>query len=232
MARLTLAAAHAEVDRLTGGVFPSEDIDTTLVAGYRDFCRRTGVLFVRSTPAALQDVANTATYTLPSDVAQVQRVSYSGRTLSPLRSEHLVRVDAQALSVAGTVVGYVLDGDGVTKLRKFRVPSATDTTSKTAIEYTASAGTLDSTHAFQIPPWMVKYVIWYAVAALLKRNGVGQALKFSDHFQQRYDAGVKRTLSRKSKFLSRRTGVLGGGPTAKRTPIGPSFPWNYGQVVR
>ena len=232
MARLTLSAASQYLDRITGGVFPLDDRNQMLNEGYAEFCRKTGVLFTRSTPAGIQDIASTATYTLPTDTAQVERLSYRNRTIFPLNSEILVQLDAQALSTEGTVVGYILDGDGTSTIRKFRVPAATDASSLTAIEYQNLPATLTSSVGFQIPPYMVRYIVWYAAYRLLRRNGVAQDLKFSDHFHGRFLEGVRRTLVRKSKFTSRRTGVLGGGPTTRRIPIGPRLPWNYGPEVR
>lgn len=234
---VTGTKALAFVQRVTGSVFTDAEIKTVIKEAYKIFCRTTGVLWERSTDSTLQDVAATPTYTLPTNTLQVERVSYRGRTIYPLRSEQLVNVDALALTNQGTVIGYLLDGDGPTKIRKYRVPAESFASSgnTTAVEFVAAANTLSFStllDAFKIQPWMVRYVEFYAISMLLRRNGVAQDLKFADHFQQRYLAGVKRTLQRKSKFLSRRTGVFGSGPLTRTIPIGPRLPWEYGEVVR
>lgn len=229
--------AYTFVQRVTGSVFTEAEVKSVILEAYRIFCRTTGVLWERSTASGLQDVAATATYTLPTNTLQVERVSYRGRTIYPLRSEQLVDVDALALTNQGTVIGYLLDGDGTSILRKYRVPPVSFASSgnTTAVEFVASANALYSganSVAFRMQPWMVRYVEFYTISMLLRRNGVAQDLKFADHFQQRYLAGVKRTLQRKSKFLSRRTGVFGSGPLTRTIPIGPRLPWEYGEVVR
>ncbi len=223
------------VQRVTGSVFTDDQITEAFREGYYEFTRTTGLLFTRDTPAALQDVINTAIYALPADLYSVERVSYRGIKLPVLRSEELVPLDNLALETQGTVIGYMLDGDGVSWLRKYRIPAATDTDSRTAIEYIRRPMDLKFgllNNVLEIPPFMTRYVEWYTIYRLLRRNGVAQDLQFSDHFHQRYLAGVKRTLERKSKFLSRRTGVLGGGPSTRGIPIGPRLPWEYGEVVR
>ena len=228
---VTLTQALTYINKVTGNVFTTPVITTALKEGYDVFCRATGCLVYDGEPAALQDVASTATYTLPDDLLSVERISYLGRTIYPLRSEQLVLKDNQALLTEGTVIGYLLDGDGVTKLRKYRIPAETDVDSRTHIDYIRKGADLSSTH-YEIQPWMVRLTWYYALAKLLRRDGVTQDLKFSDHFQQRYLAGVQRVLRRKSKYQSRRAGVLGGGPTTRGIPIGPRLPWNYGEVVR
>lgn len=230
---VTLTDATNYIQRLTGNVFSTTQVQNALKDAYRVFCRETGVLWTKASPAGLQDVASTATYTLPTDLLQVERLSYLSRTIWPMRSEQLTQMDATALTVEGTVVGYILDGDGPTKIRKYRVPAATDVDSRTSIEYTRQGATLSSGDTgFEVPPWMVRYIECYAISQLLRRDGIAQDLKYADHFRQRYLDGVKRTLQRKSKFLSRRTGVFGGGPSTRTIPIGPRLPWEYGEVVR
>ena len=228
---VTLTQAQTYINKVTGSAFSASVVTAVLKEGYNVFCRATGVLCTDGTPSGIQDVASQATYDLPIDLLSVERISYLGRTIYPLRSEQLTRQDNQALTVEGTVIGYLLDGDGVGKLRKYRVPSETDVASRTRIEYFRLGADLSSTH-YQIQPWMVRLTWYYALAKLLRRDGVTQDLKFSDHFQQRYLAGVARVIRRKSKYQSRRTGVLGGGPTTRGIPIGPRLPWNYGEVGR
>ena len=230
---VNLGDATTYVQRVTGSVFTTTQVENALKDAYREFCRTTGVLFTKAEPSGIQDVASTATYTLPTDLLQLERVSYLSKLIYPFRSEQLTQEDATCLSMEGTVIGYILDGDGPTKLRKYRIPAATETDSRTSIEYTRQGATLTSSDTgFEVPPWMVRYIECYAISRLLRRNGVAQDLKFADHFHQRYLAGVKRVLTRKSKFLSRRTGVFGGGPSTRAIPIGPRLPWEYGQVVR
>jgi len=228
---VTLTDGITYINLVTGNVFTTPVITVALKEGYSVFARATVVLCTDGTPAGIQDVASQALYTLPTDLLSVERLSYLGRTIFPLRSEQLTHLDNQALSVTGEVIAYVLDGDGVTQLRKYRVPAATDSASRTYIDYIRAGADLDTTN-YQIPPWMARLTWYYALAKLLRRQGVAQDLNFSDHFQQRYLAGVQRVLRRKSKYLTRRSGILGGGPTSKGIPIGPRLPWNYGEVVR
>ena len=228
---VTLTQATDYINRVTGNVFTPPVITAALKEGYDVFARVTGVLCSDGTPAGIQDIAHTATYTLPTGLLSVERLSYLGRTLYPVRSELLTRDDNTALTVEGTVIAYILDGDGVTLLRKYRIPAETDASSRTRMEWIRKGADLSTTH-YEIPPYMVRITWYYALAKLLRRDGVTQDLQFADHFQQRYLAGVQRVLQRKSKFQSRRMGVLGGGPTTRGIPIGPRLPWNYGEVVR
>lgn len=228
---LTLTQGITYINEVTGSVFTTPVITVALKEGYDIFCRATEVLCSDGEPSGLQDIAHQATYTLPTDLLSVERMSYLGRTIYPLRSEQLTQLDNTALTMEGVVIGYILDGDGVNLVRKYRIPAVTDSSSATHLDWLRRGADLDSTH-YQIPPYMVRITWYYALSKLLRRDGVTQDLKFSDHFQERYLNGVQRIIRRKSKYLTRRMGVLGSGPAARGIPIGPRLPWEYGEVVR
>lgn len=229
---VSLATARTNVLTVLGDstntIWSNTEVDAYLQEGYNRFLRATLSLWQKATPSGLQDVANTATYTLPTDLIEVDRISYDGRRLIPMRSEQLTRVDYAAYTESGYVVGYVLDGDGYSTLRKYRIPAATDSSSKTSIEYfyLPTFPTSGQDFSAVIPdPW-VKYFEWYSTSRALRRNGDGQDIRFADHFLKRFLDAIQRIVKQKSRYLSTRVGRL--GPTTRlMLPLGPKLPWNY-----
>lgn len=228
---ITLTTARTNVLTVLGDtsstVWSTSEIDSHLQEGYDRFLRATLAMWKKDTPSALQDVASQATYTLPSDLLLVDRISYDGRRLIPLRTTQLTQIDYAAYTETGYVTSYAIDGDGYRTLRKYRIPAATDSSSKTSIEYfykptfPASGGT-----NFSIPDPYVKYIEWYALSRALRRNGDGQDIRFADHYFKRYLDAVGRVNAQKVRYLSTRVGRL-GQPYRPTLPLGPKLPWAY-----
>lgn len=71
---------------------------------------------VSTTVAAVADV--------PGNLLAVERATWNSKKITPLRSRDLEADDARYEVNAGEVLSYVMDKDGLRRLRKWRVPSA------------------------------------------------------------------------------------------------------------
>lgn len=224
------------INRTSGNVpstlWSASEINDRLQEGYDDFCLRTGVLWKKDSPAALDDVASTATYTLPTEVLVIERCVWDSRMIRPQDRRWLEQHHPAFETQTGDVWGYLLEGDGLRILRKVNVPSTSSSTAF-GIEYVRRGLALSDSQGFEIPDHMVKFIRFYALWKCLERDGPGQDVKFADHYQTRYLTGVRRALVRKSRLRSVRVGRMGGELIAATNgPPRPRLPWEFGDVIR
>ena len=229
MAR-TLAQTRGDVQTFLGdtaaAIWSTAELDSYIKEGYDDLCLKTGILWEKDEPAGIQPVDGTGTYTLPTDLYKIERLTWRKKRLVPLSPEEAARLDPRYRVTEGTIEGYIVEGDGIRTLRYFRVPSATDT--EVSIEYQRRGATLSlRSTELELPDRYVDYVTWFAMARALERDGVGQDTDLSRLFMDRYVAGLKRIKGRKSAAVSSRAGSLGGRSRPTEPPL-PRFPWNYG----
>jgi hypothetical protein len=185
----------------------------------------------------LDDVAGTATYTLPGNCTKIDRVTWNWRRLPAATFSELSRIDREFRTTQGQPLTFSNDSDGLLTLRKYPIPSATATagadTNNTRIEYFKRGAALSvDGSGFDIPDRYVKYVKWFAIFRCLERNGSGQDLKMAAHFKARYDAGVMRMLKRRELIRKSQTIRLGGSRRQRQPVELAKPPWNYGRPMR
>jgi hypothetical protein len=208
------------------GIWSTAEVDSYIKEGYDDLCLRTGILWKKDAPAGIQPVAGTGTYTLPTDLYKIERMTWNKKRMLPLSAEEAARRDPRYRATQGLPEAYIVEGDGLGTVRYFRVPSATD--SLISIEYQRRGATLSlSSTELELPDRYVDYVTWFAMSRALERDGTGQDLELSAFFRDRYLAGLARIKKRKSAAQSARVGSLGGGERLTAPPL-PRGPWNYG----
>lgn len=213
----------------TAKVWPDDGrLESWLQEAYDTFCYRTNVIFKR---APIADVAGQALYNLPSDFYNLQRCEWNNRAIPPARGYDLSVSDKSFETTQGDVIAFMVDGDGTRKLRKIRVPAASDAT-KFQIEYYAR-GTVLSTAAseFDVPDWMVNIVERRALSLAFDSEGPGQSLDLAEMYGTEFERGVQRVISRRQKMHKSHTPVIGGGT---RMPVigRPVLPPNYGRPAR
>lgn len=217
----------------TNTIWSNAEVQRYIKEGYDDLLSKTLCLW---TYGYLNDVAATATYSLPAALIKLERVTWDYRKLPPSTFEELSRRDPNFLTVSqGPPQTYSNDLDGLLTLRKYPIPGVTAVADQdltnTRIEYykRGTALVASSQEAFDIPDYYVKFIRFFALFRALERNGTGQDLKLSTHFKARYDDGVARMLRRKLLTQRSRRRVLQG-----ESPTGishPRYPWAYGPVV-
>ncbi len=101
------------------------------------------------------------------------------------------------------------------------------------IEYRRRGKTLSDEQPFEIPDRYTVYVRHYVLARALEREGPGQDLKLSAHFDARFQAGLARMLKRKNAMAYQKSSVMGGHSSVRgQKPPRPRLPYSYGTVVR
>ena len=214
----------------TNTIWSEAELTSYVKEGYDELCMSTEMLWKRST-SAITDVAGTATYSLPSDFYKMDRVTWKNLRIEPWTAREARERNAYYRTVQGNVIAYTIEMDGLSTLRLIYVPTASG--SNTIIEYFRRGATLsaDGT-ALEIPDRYTDYIVWYAMARALEREGKGQDSVMALHFQTRYLEGLARIRKRKSQALSSRIGSFGGRDVQTR-PLGdPCWPSNYGRPVR
>ncbi|RPJ54953.1 MAG: hypothetical protein EHM23_27665, partial [Acidobacteria bacterium] len=116
-------------------IWTGAEIDVYLQEGYDLLTAATGILWDQR---YLNDVANQALYDLPDDLWEMERVTWDDRRLAPATINELMAADGLYETTTGTVEAYALEGDGLRKLRKYRIPTAN--ASSTAIAVTGTWG--------------------------------------------------------------------------------------------
>lgn len=208
--------------------------DTELVRylqeGYDLLVTQTRALWIRDTPASLQDVINQGTYTLPTNLFELERMTYRLRLMEPGVSSEMISADRRFRLQTGEVYAYIMDGDGLRTLRKVRVPASNDGGElRTVAEYyrrgeaLATAGT-----AIEIPDRYGKYISFYAAYKALDRDGDGQDQELAGYYAERFSDGQALLLQIRGKVRWARRGVFGTGRDGTRSgPPRPQRPWNF-----
>lgn len=226
-------AAALRLGDSTYAIWTSAELTMYVKEGQDDLVRRTGLLWKKDTPAGLVPVASTGTYTLPTDLVQLERLTYKNLKMFPLTRNQAEAKDPLYRTSTGEIRYYILEGDGIGTVRYVPVPSANGAASDISIEYQRRAATLstDGT-SLDIPDRYADYVRHYVMWKAYERNGPGQNLKAAKHYELRYTEGIARILRRKSQTHSARITRLGGSRYGQRKPGLPVLPWEYGKVVR
>lgn len=83
---------------------------------------------------------------------------------------------------------------------------------------------------FEIPRNYSKYVVFWAMARALRRDGPGQDKKLAQHYEARFELGVARMKRRMQDFDRERAGRVAYGPPGQPSfALGePTLPWEYG----
>lgn len=214
----------------TNVVWTEAELGSYIKEGYDELVLTTEILWKRST-SAITDVAGTGTYALPTDFHKMDRVTWKKRRIDPWTAREARERTPYYLTTRGDVIAYVMELDGISKLRLINVPSAS--ASNTIIEYFRRGATL-STDAttLEIPDRYTDYIVFYALSRALEREGNGQDSKMAAHYLARYAEGLKRIKTRKSQAFSTRIGSFGGGSEPRRVPGLPQWPSTYGRPVR
>lgn len=218
----------------SAAIWSSAEIQQYLLEGLDDLIQRTKPLWKRSldtagAQTAVDDADGTATYTLPTDLLEVDRVTWDDVRIRPMYAEDVEHAHPSFESQEGDVYGYILDGDGLRTIRKVLIPSAT-VANKFVVEYyyrRDSATTYTGASTFDLPDIYLKYVRFFALSRALEREGDGQDLALADHYLQRYQQCLVRVLARKLAVQQKQTGRIGGGPARRVAPPRPRLPWNY-----
>lgn len=214
-------------------IWSTAEIQSYVRAGYDELTFLSRALWIKASPAGLDDVDGQAIHTVPEDLLGVERITWDSKRLHPFTVQEAERYFPNYQTQQGQVIGYLMESDGLRVLRKIMIPNQT-VAGLISIEYWRR-GTLlaDSSSEIELPIRYTKYIQWYALWKALGREGAGQDLKLSQHYGERWVDGVDRLSKRRESVHRQRVHVLGGGErSVPRRGARPVLPSNYGQVVR
>lgn len=88
-------------------------------------------------------------------------------------------------------------------------------------------------HPFELPDAYVKYVIFYAMARALRRDGNGQDIELADHYDERFEMGVYRVTHKRDRMQTEKVTQFGMPPQEEPFGLGapklssfyPDYPW-------
>ena len=84
-------------------------------------------------------------------------------------------------------------------------------------------------HPFELPLAYQKYVLYWAMSQLLRRDGPGQDIALADHFAERFEMGVSNLARKRDRMTNERAGAFGGSQQAEPFGLGdPRAPHPYG----
>lgn len=226
-------AAELRLGDTGNSIWAAAELTVYVKDGQADLVRRTGCLWFKSDHANLVPVESQGTYTLPTDLLQLERLTYQKRKMFPLTRCQAQMRDPLYLTTEGVPQYYVMEGDGIGTIRYVRVPAADGASDDISIEYQRRAATLsaDGT-SLDIPDRYCDYVRHYVMWKAYERDGLGQNLKMAEHYRVRYEEGIARMLRRKSQIHAARINRLGGGRYDRPTLGRPVLPWQYGTRER
>lgn len=210
-------------------IWAEVELTSYIKEGYDELCLSTLMLWKRIAGAL---TAGTGTYTMPAEIYKFDRLTYNGIRMVPWTAREARERNAYFQTTQGLPYAYTMEADGLSTIRMIPVPSVTTTTTL-YVEYFRRGAVLsaDGT-ALEIPDRYTDYVVWYAMARALERDGRGQDTELAAHYQGRYLEGLKRIKKRKSQIHSSRIGQMGGMDGTQREPGYPQWPSNYGVPVR
>lgn len=226
-------AAGTHLGDVAHTIWEGGELGSYAKEGYDNLVRSTGMRWKKDTPAGLVPVASTGTYTLPTDLLLIERLTWKRIKLEPIRPTEAELIAGPLYrTTTGDIHSYIVDGDGINTVRYVRVPAANGAASDISIEYQQRGAVLSSdTIAIEIPDRYGKYIRWFVMWKALERDGPGQNLELAEHYRERYHGAVARVLRRKQRASSSRVLRMGGGQPRDLNPR-PRLPWNYGKVVR
>ncbi len=235
----TLASVRTAVSKHLGDstqtIWTAAEIDQYTRQGYDEFARATLAIWDWD---YLNDVAGTATYTLPDSLLVIDRVAWDLLRIPPIAPRRMRLHNSQYQTTQGQPGGYIVDADGITEIRLVPVPSSSATsgqdTNNTRIEgYWRGSDLNVDLDEFDVPERYVKYIRFFDLWKALERKGPGQDLALADHYKGRFAEGMKRIVRRRENIGRERVGRMGGTRVNRRSGIpAPQLPWNFGREVR
>jgi hypothetical protein len=225
-------AAELRLGDTGNAIWAEAELTIYVKEGQADLVRRTGCLWVRDQPAGLIPTASTGTYTLPTNLIQLERITYQNIKMYPLTHRQAAMRDPLYRTTEGVPRFYLLETDGIGTIRYVSVPADTGAATDITVEYQKRAATLatDGT-SLDIPDRYADYVRHFVMWKAYERDGPGQNLKMANHYLARYEEGIARMLKRRTQAHAARITRLGGGTS--KEPLGrPRLPWQYGSRVR
>lgn len=232
----TRAAVRAKAGDTAAVVWTDNtELDDYINEGQQELAVRANLLWRRSTPSGMKDVAATATYALPTDTFQVERCTWRSLSLLALVPTDLMDSNPSWETEQGEVWGYVIEGDGASVLRKVKVPAVTEAVAGNFVledYYLPATLTLDA-DTLALPDWMWRAVQHWALYRMFDREGKGHNPDAAAHYRGRFEQVVVRVQARKAEFLAKRIGRMGdSGGMSIGKPAPPRLPWNFGTRVR
>jgi hypothetical protein len=83
-------------------------------------------------------------------------------------------------------------------------------------------------NAIELPTAYQRYVTYWTMAQLLRRDGPGQDIELADHYESRFEMGVARMEKKRNEMNRDRQGILGAGPQPEPFGMGlPTLPYPY-----
>lgn len=185
---------------------------------------------------------NISVYTLPNTVLSsgIQRVSWNNLQLNPLYAYDIEREFPDYETATGQPVAFTLDKDGFRRIRLVNVPNAEavalgplsiESWQPGTIYTSQTAGTVN------LSTRQERYVLDYAMALAYAREGPGQDLKMSKHYDDRFALGVSRAKLHMSRIYSNQHRALGVGALSllkegyRQTEL-PRLPYNIVPIER
>lgn len=229
MNRLEMALqVQAQLGDTDETIWTLDEIKDYTQEAYDDFVVRGLVLWARS---ALNDVASTATYALPTTFVEMDRVEKNYEALPPSTSRTQMSGNGYFKTTEGRPYTYLIEDDGITTLRKIPIPSeaATDF----YIEF-FKKGTPLTTDAieFGIADRYLRYLNYYILAKCFERDGDGQDVPLAEYWMTMYATGVEMVVARRARYFNRRVAHLGtDNPRSGRLAAPGSLP-PYFPIVR
>ena len=84
-------------------------------------------------------------------------------------------------------------------------------------------------HPFELPFAYQKYVLYWAMSQLLRREGPGQDIALADHYAERFEMGVQNLARKRDRMANEREGAFGAAQQVEPFGIGdPQAPYPYG----
>jgi hypothetical protein len=212
----------------------NDEIDSYIRQGYESLVWQTLPIW---TYDYVNDVAGTAVYDLPADCLKVDRVTWNDARIEQWTATRLRYGNRFYMQQQGRVIMYVLEEDGLGKIRKYLIPAVTPVADQdhynTRVEYFRRGAQLTlATDEFDIPEWAVKYIRFFAMHQAFERKGKAQDPKMSEHFRQRWVDGVARLRHRKELSFEALVGRFDEEIRKDVKPPRPKMPWPYGREVK
>lgn len=110
-----------EADIPLNQIWTDAELNSYIQEAYLRFARESRLLFSMDT---IKGLDSTATYTIPSDVVQLERALWDGNRIPPSTSRDLRKNLATYRSSEGEPFTYCLDEDGPSTIRLANIPSA------------------------------------------------------------------------------------------------------------
>lgn len=210
----------------------TNDIIPMIQDVFYDFVTRIPLIWKR---LPLPDVLGQATYTIPAsyNFHEMDRAEYDYWAVTPTPARQLMATNGRFESAGNRPFTFLMEGDGISTLRKIGVPTVSDST-KFQIEFFAVGDEITADAVIPIPVrYLVDYVSSGVKAKAYQKDGDGQSIKLAKLWQECYEDGVKMAQRRKDLFFHRRVSNIGSDgkvPVGYRTRNPGSLPAYFPRV--